>query len=48
VTVMTDPVPASAAGDAFIKQQLDLPADCIAPIVMVTSPDGAWFASTGH
>ena len=48
VTVLTDPVPATSAGDAVIKQRLDLPEDCIAPIVMVTSPTGAWFASTGH
>jgi hypothetical protein len=47
VTVSTDPVPAGADGDARIRQQLDLPEDCVAPIVFVTSPGGAWFASSG-
>ena len=48
VTVSTDPVPASAGGDASIKQALALPEPCIAPIVFVTAPTGAWFASTGR
>jgi hypothetical protein len=26
---------------------VDLPSPCIAPIVFVTSPNGAWFAATG-
>lgn len=34
-------------GDAKIEEDLDLPTPCIAPIVFVTSPDGAWFAATG-
>ena len=45
--VSTDPFPASMAGDAKIAQALDLPDPCIAPIVFVTSPTGAWFAATG-
>ena len=45
--VSTDPFPASTAGDSKIAQTLDLPDPCIAPIVFVTSPGGAWFAATG-
>ena len=40
--------PATAGGgNAKIEATLDLPNPCIAPIVFVTSPGGAWFASTG-
>jgi hypothetical protein len=35
-------------GDAFIEAQLALPTPCLAPIVFVTSPTGAWFATTGR
>ncbi len=35
-------------GDANIKAKLMLPASCVAPIVFVTSPGGAWFAATGY
>lgn len=51
--VMTDPFPASVAtatdpgGDAKIEAKLVLPQPCIAPLVFVTSPGGAWFATTG-
>ena len=48
VTVSTDPVAASADGDARIRGHVDLPPDCIAPIVFVTSPTGAWFAASGR
>lgn len=34
-------------GNAKIEAMLDLPDPCIAPIVFVTSPTGAWFAVTG-
>lgn len=34
-------------GDAKIEETLDLPRPCVAPIVFVTSPTGAWFAVTG-
>ena len=44
----TDPVPASPDGDARIRAHVDLPDPCIAPIVFVTSPTGAWFAATGQ
>ena len=47
-TVMTDPFPASPSGDARVKTTVALPEPCIAPIVFVTSPTGAWFAVTGR
>jgi hypothetical protein len=34
-------------GDAKIEAKLNLPDPCLAPIVFVTSPAGAWFAVTG-
>jgi hypothetical protein len=46
----TDPFPATTGlggGDARVEATLDLPSPCIAPIVFVTSPAGAWFATTG-
>ena len=51
--VMTDPFPATVAtatdpgGDAKIEATLVLPQPCIAPLVFVTSPGGAWFATAG-
>ena len=48
VTLATDPVPASPDGDARIRATVDLPEPCIAPVVFVTSPTGAWFAATGR
>ena len=35
-------------GDAKIETRLSLPQPCIAPIIFVTSPSGAWFAVTGN
>ena len=46
--VETGLVPASSAGDARINAVVALPSPCIAPIVFVTSPTGAWFAATGR
>lgn len=52
--VMTDPFPATTGpaslggGDAKIETTIALPQPCIAPIVFVTSPGGAWFAVTGN
>ncbi len=41
--------PASkGGGDAQIEARLSLPKPCIAPIMFVTSPGGAWFAATGN
>jgi hypothetical protein len=54
VNVMTDPFPATTGdlsaggGNASIEAQLTLPKPCIAPIVFVTSPTLAWFATTGN
>jgi hypothetical protein len=38
----------SGGGNSNIHATLSLPQPCIAPIVFVTSPGGAWFAATGH
>lgn len=43
----TNTFPASEAGDSEIEDVVSLPTPCIAPIVFVTSPTGAWFAATG-
>lgn len=48
VNVATDAFPASAAGDAEIEALVSLPHPCLAPIMFVTSPAGAWFAATGN
>jgi hypothetical protein len=41
--------PASqGGGNAKIEARLSLPQPCIAPIIFVTSPTGAWFATTGR
>lgn len=45
--VSTGLFPADIAGNAHIKDTVALPTPCIAPILFVTSPGGAWFASTG-
>jgi len=53
VNVTTDPFPATTGpasaggGNAEIEATLSLPQPCIAPIIFVTSPGGAWFATTG-
>ncbi len=46
--VETGLVPASADGDARFNTFVALPNPCIAPIIFVTSPTGAWFAATGR
>jgi hypothetical protein len=43
----TDLFPASPAGDSHIRDTVALPSPCVAPIVFVTSPTGAWFSATG-
>jgi hypothetical protein len=54
VNVFTDPFkattgPATAGGgNAEVETTLSLPHPCIAPILFVTSPTGAWFAVTGN
>ena len=47
VNVSTGLFPADTAGNAHIEDDIELPSPCIAPILFVTSPGGAWFASTG-
>ncbi len=52
--ILTAPFPAtlgsaaSGGGDADIETTVSLPQPCIAPIIFVTSPGGAWFAATGN
>ncbi|HET8724761.1 MAG TPA: hypothetical protein VFM53_11235 [Anaeromyxobacteraceae bacterium] len=48
VNVSAGGFPATPTGDAKIEAAVDLPRPCIAPIVFVTSPTGAWFAATGN
>lgn len=54
VNVLTPAFPAttgpaaSGGGNADIEADVALPHPCIAPIIFVTSPGGAWFASTGN
>jgi hypothetical protein len=45
--VSTGQFPASPTGNADIKARVKLPEPCIAPVVFVASPGGAWFAATG-
>lgn len=47
VNVATGDFPATATGDAEIEAAVELPDPCVAPVVFVTSPGGAWFAATG-
>jgi hypothetical protein len=45
--VTTGQFPASMRGNADIRARVTLPRPCIAPVVFVASPTGAWFAATG-
>jgi len=51
--ITTDTFPATqgpaseGGGNAHIETDLTLPQLCLAPIIFVTSPGGAWFAVTG-
>ena len=47
VNVSTGLFPADVAGNAVIEDMINLPQPCIAPIIFITSPTGAWFAATG-
>jgi hypothetical protein len=47
VNVSTGLFPADGTGNSTIVETVSLPRPCIAPIVFVTSPTGAWFAATG-
>jgi hypothetical protein len=52
--ILTDPFPATlgaateGGGNAKIETRVALPSPCIAPIIFVTSPSGAWFAASGY
>ncbi len=48
LNVSTGDFPANSLGDSNIEAQLELPAQCFAPIVFVTNPAGRWFAVTGY
>lgn len=54
VNILTEQFPATTGlalnggGNAKIETRVVLPSPCIAPIVFVTNPGGAWFASTGR
>jgi hypothetical protein len=43
----TQGLASEGGGNAKIEANLTLPQPCIAPIVFVTSPGGAWFAAIG-
>ena len=45
--VSTGLFPANKEGNARIRAVVTLPEPCIAPIVFVAAPNGAWFAATG-
>jgi hypothetical protein len=48
VNVTTDQFPASPAGDSRIRAMVDLPDECLAPVIFVTNQGGtAWFAVSG-
>lgn len=47
VNVSTDAFQADPDGNSEVDTKVELPNPCIAPIVFVTSPGGAWFAATG-
>lgn len=48
VNVSTNTFQATNQGDSSIETTVSLPAPCIAPIVFVTTPTGAWLAATGR
>lgn len=54
VNVTTEAFPATVGdasdggGNAEFEGDLNLPQPCIAPLIFVTSPGGAWFATVGN
>lgn len=48
VNISTDAFQADADGNSQADTKVELPNPCVAPIVFVTSPGGAWFAATGN
>jgi len=47
VNLSTQDFPADMDGNSTISCAVKLPTPCFAPLVFVTSPAGAWFATTG-
>lgn len=47
VNISTENFPADTDGNSDIAATVKLPVTCFAPIIFVTSPAGAWFATTG-
>jgi hypothetical protein len=48
VNITTAPFPATPTGDSDIDAQLQLPGDCVAPIIFILSgEEDHWFAVTG-
>lgn len=47
VNLLTAPAAATSSGDSVIRAKLALPHPCVAPLLFVTTPTGAWLASTG-
>jgi len=48
VNITTAPFPATRSGDSDIDAQLQLPSDCVAPIIFILSgEEDHWFAVTG-
>ena len=47
VNVSTGLFPATTTGNAKIEDHVSLPKTCKMPIIFVTSPGGAWFATSG-
>ena len=48
VNVSSGLFPANTAGDSRMEATVSLPSPCVAPIVFVASPTGAWFSATGQ
>jgi hypothetical protein len=46
--ISTGPFDVTPSGDGELDTTVALPTPCFAPIVFVTAPGGAWFASTGR
>lgn len=47
LNLSTGDFPANALGDSNIEAQMELPAQCFAPIIFITNSAGRWFAVTG-
>ncbi len=46
--VITEGFPANVSGDSFINTDIELPAPCVAPVIMILAgSEDKWFAMTG-